>query len=79
MLSLAGWCCPLQATAVLQHWGIGSFLLLLSFPGFPPHIGVWAPGWAKYTLARQIKVRLPGQPVSGVSFSPVPASRGMLW
>lgn len=43
----------------VQHLDIGSFLLLLASPGCPPHIGVWAPGWAKCTLARQINIRLP--------------------
>lgn len=58
----------MQATSALQHGGFGAFLLLF-FLEFAPHIGVWAPGWVECTLESQIKVRLPGQPASGVCFS----------
>lgn len=63
----------------LQHWDMGSFLLLLASPGCPPHIGVWAPGWAKCTLAGQINIRLPGPAVSGVFLCPALALPAVLW
>lgn len=63
----------------LQPWDIESFLQLLASPGCPPHIGVWPPGWAKCTLARQINIRLPGPAVSGVFLAqPLPASRAVV-
>lgn len=38
-------CSPSEASAPLQRRGLGAFFVLLFSPGFPPHVGVRAPGW----------------------------------